>query len=110
MRYIQGLVKVLWPFHMLMYRFRNNKNGQRAIALLMKWSPVVDYHYSYPQLGEQQLYEWALLDTHDTVTDRYKHLRKAEEIESALGSFGMIRIRTAYAGNGVEAWAQKPER
>jgi hypothetical protein len=76
----------------------------------MKWSPVVDYHYAYPQLGKQRLYEWAVLDTHDTVTDRYKHLRSAEQIESALLSYGMTKIETAYAGNGVEARAWKPEK
>jgi SAM-dependent methyltransferase len=109
MRFVQGLVKLLWPWHRFVYRHADKKNGQRGAAFLMKWSPVVDYHYSYPQLGEQGLYEWAVLDTHDTLTDRYKHLRSAEEIETTLRSYGMIKIETSYAGNGVEARAWKPE-
>ena len=110
MRFVQRLVKLLWPAHQAAYERRGTKSGQRAIELLMRWSPVVDYHYAYPQLSEQRLYEWAMLDTHDTLTDRYKHFRSADEIEAALRSFGMTDIQTAYAGNGVEARAWKPER
>ena len=103
MRFVRQLVKLLWPLHRAAYRRRDTKFGQRAISFLMRWSPVVDYHYAYPQLGGQKLYEWAVLDTHDTLTDRYKHFRSADEIESALGTSGMTNIQTVYAGNGVEA-------
>lgn len=109
MRFVQRLVKLLWPLHQAVYRSRDTRNGPRAISFLMRWSPVVDYHYSYPQLGQQRLYEWAVLDTHDTVTDRYKHFRSAEEIEAVLRTSGMINIQTTYAGNGVEARAWKSE-
>jgi len=110
MRFVQHLVNLLWPLHRAVYKRRDAKLGYRAISFLMRWSPIVDYHYAYPQLGEQRLYEWAVLDTHDTLTDRYKHFRSADEIESALRSFGMTNIKTTYAGNGVEASAWKPER
>lgn len=53
---------------------------------------------------------WAALDTHDTLTDRYKQLRSAQEIENHLRQCGMINIETSYAGNGVEARARKPVR
>jgi 2-polyprenyl-3-methyl-5-hydroxy-6-metoxy-1,4-benzoquinol methylase len=109
MRFVQRLVNLLWPLHQAVYRRRGTQIGPRAIAFLMRWSPVVDYHYSYPQLDQQRLYEWAVLDTHDTLTDRYKHFRSAEEIETLLRSLGMTNIQTAYAGNGVEARAWKPE-
>jgi SAM-dependent methyltransferase len=109
MRFVQRLVKLLWPLHQAAFRGRDTKNGQRAISFLMRWSPVVDYHYAYPELGEQRWYEWAVLDTHDTLTDRYKHFRSTDEIEAALRSSGMINIETTYAGNGVEARSWKPE-
>lgn len=110
MVFVQRLVKTLWPVHNVVYKKRDAKSGARAIAYLMRWSPVVDYHYAYPQLGEQRLLEWAILDTHDTLTDRYKHLRSADEIDAALQAFGMTNIQTSYAGNGVEVRAWKPER
>jgi len=109
MRFVQYLVRLLWPLHRAAYKRRDTKLGHRAISFLMRWSPVVDYHYAYAQLGGQRLYEWAMLDTHDTLTDRYKHFRSADEIEAALRSFGMANIQTSYAGNGVEARAWKPK-
>jgi hypothetical protein len=54
------------------------------------------------------LKEWAILDTHDTLTDVYKHLRSAEDIADHLQRCGMVGIQTANAGNGVEARAWKP--
>jgi hypothetical protein len=90
-----------------MYNRRHTTAGAQAIEFLMSWSPIVDYHYAYPQLGEQRWFEWALLDTHDNLTDRYKHLRSADEIEVALRSFGMTNVQTSYGGNGVEARAWK---
>jgi hypothetical protein len=75
--------------------------------VLLRLSPVVDYQDAYPQLGSGLLREWAILDTHDTLTDRYKHLRSADEISAHLRTCGMIGVETAYAGNGVEVRAIK---
>ena len=51
---------------------------------------------------------WAMLDTHDTLTDVYKHLRSREEIVNHLASLGLEVSEAAYSGNGVEARARKP--
>jgi len=69
---------------------------------------VVDYSDSYSQLSDEILFEWAVLDTHDTLTDHYKHLRSAEEIRAHLAKCGMVQIEIEYAGNGVEARARRP--
>ena len=50
--------------------------------------------------------EWALLDTHDTLTDRYKHLRGPDEIRHTLTSLGLANVEVAVGGNGVEARAR----
>ncbi len=71
-------------------------------------SPVIDYQGIYSELGPDLLRTWALLDTHDTLTDVYKHLRSAEEISNCLQQCQMRDIETVYAGNGVEARARKP--
>jgi hypothetical protein len=75
---------------------------------LGKISPVVDYYDAYPQLSRKILTEWSLLDTHDTLTDRYKHLRDKDEIRRSLEALGLEQIRIEEAGNGVEARARKP--
>ena len=70
-------------------------------------SPVFDYYDTYPELGKG-LAEWALLDTHDGLTDHYKHLRTPGEIADALSAAGLEVIDSRPGGNGVEARARRP--
>ncbi len=101
------LTDVLWPVHDLLWKSQNSIEGASARQAFLEHSPLVDYHDAYPQLSAEILRNWALLDTHDTVTDVYKHLRSAEEISASLHNCGMTDIETSYAGNGVEARAIK---
>ena len=107
MRFCKLTTKILWPFHRALWylRWLPLLGKLRKVFLLL--SPVVDYHDAYPQLGPELLYQWAILDTHDTLTDYYKHLRSAEEIEAALLKCGMVVMEAKYAGNGVEVRAEK---
>lgn len=102
------LVKLLWPIHRFLWKFREKPAASRLRGWFLALSPVVDYHDAYPQLGTVLLHDWAVLDTHDTLTDVYKHLRSKEEIEEHLKVCGMVDIEAYYAGNGVEARAKKP--
>lgn len=98
--------RLLLPLHRLSW---SEKRGRwRLRAPLQKLSPLIDYHQAYPQLGPERLAEWAILDTHDTLTDYYKHLRGVEEIERCLASCGLTDMEVYYAGNGVEARARRP--
>ncbi|HWW77668.1 MAG TPA: hypothetical protein VNZ44_19850, partial [Pyrinomonadaceae bacterium] len=54
------------------------------------------------------LSQWSVLDTHDTLTDYYKHLRTREEIEAVLKSCGLVEVEASYGGNGVEARGRMP--
>ncbi len=101
------LVSALWPFHCVLWKFRNHKVIERVRTHFLRFSPVVDYHAAYAQIGSDLLRDWALLDTHDTLTDVYKHLRSPSEIESSLKACGLTEIYTAVGGNGVEALARK---
>ncbi|MDQ3818104.1 MAG: class I SAM-dependent methyltransferase [Acidobacteriota bacterium] len=100
------LSRLLLPLHKMLWSKRRGMS--RLSSYLAKVSPVVDYYGSYPQLGTKLLEEWAILDTHDMLTDRYKHLRSKEEIESYLASCNLVGIEASYAGNGVEARARMP--
>jgi 2-polyprenyl-3-methyl-5-hydroxy-6-metoxy-1,4-benzoquinol methylase len=98
--------RALLPLHKLGW---NHKRGRwRFRRQLQRLSPLVDYYDTYPQLGEKLLAEWALLDTHDTLTDYYKHFRSVEEIETCLKACGLVEIEAYYAGNGLEARARRP--
>jgi SAM-dependent methyltransferase len=101
-----NLSRALLPVHRLGW---NNKRGRwRLRRQLQRFSPLFDYYEAYPELGEKLLAEWALLDTHDTLTDYYKHLRSVEEIEACLRSCGLVELEVYYGGNGVEARARMP--
>ncbi len=108
MRMCHLLVGGLWPLHRLMWWFSRIPGGTRVRRRFLALSPVVDYHNAYPQLGPRLLRAWAHLDTHDTLTDRHKHLRSADELRAALQACGMVQIETEYDGNGVEVRARRP--
>jgi SAM-dependent methyltransferase len=110
MSFVKRMVGLLWPLHKAFYKYRHVKLIGSLRPRFIYWSPVVDYHDFYSQLGEQLMYEWAVLDTHDTLTDHYKHLRSREEIELHLKSLGMMEVVATIGGNGVEARAKKPVR
>jgi SAM-dependent methyltransferase len=101
-----SLTRLLLPLHRLGW---SDKRGRwRLRRFLQKYSPVVDYYELHPELGNRLLAEWALLDTHDTLTDHYKHFRSVEDIESCLEACGLVDLVVYYGGNGVEARARMP--
>lgn len=105
---VRAVVAVLWPVHRLLWR--GSKLGSVAAARRrwLRLSPVLDYHDYYSELGPELLYAWAALDTHDALTDVYKHKRTVEEIADCLNRLGLENIEASYGGNGVEALAIRP--
>lgn len=96
------LVNRLLPVHKRLQRTRV------LHFLFSRLSPVLCYYRAYPELNDQLQHEWALLDTHDGLTDWYKHFRTREQIERALKANGAAEITCSYGGIGVEARARKP--
>ena len=79
-------------------------------AVISRFSPLLTYFHEFPELNDQQQYEWAELDSHDSLTDYYKHARSARSIATTLSELGAQQIWTAKGGNGVEARCRKPGR
>lgn len=100
--YTQKLVKRYLPWHK---RFAKNK---LLSVLLNRVSPVITYYNAFPELNDAQQEEWALLDTHDSLTDWNKRFRNKEQITATLKSLGATDIWCEYGGNGVEARCKKP--
>jgi hypothetical protein len=101
-----NLARALLPLHRLTWKPEGG--ASRLRALLLKHSPLIDYYSAYAQLGNGLLSQWSVLDTHDTLTDYYKHLRTADEIAACLRSNKLVDIEVALGGNGVEARARMP--
>jgi SAM-dependent methyltransferase len=102
------LARVLVPLHRLTWRDGRASRGVRPY--LLRLSPLVDYYDSYRQLDAATLAKWSILDTHDTLTDRYKHLRTGEQLRATVEANGLVVEELRLAGNGVEVRALKPAR
>jgi SAM-dependent methyltransferase len=98
--------RAVLPLHK--FSLSRRRGMWRLRRFLLRHSPLVDHFGDYPELGEELVGEWSVLNTHDTLTDRYKHLRSAEEIARCLSACGLVDIEVSYGGNGVEARARKP--
>jgi SAM-dependent methyltransferase len=104
-----GMARSLVPLHRFAWKKLAPRRGLwRLRARLVKHSPFIDYFELFPQLGDKLISEWSILDTHDALTDYYKHLRTREEIEESLRSCGLTDLEVSYGGNGVEARARMP--
>jgi SAM-dependent methyltransferase len=99
--YTERLVRAFLPVHS---RLRHRRLALRALARI---SPVVCYYGKLP-LSEAHHCEWALLDTHDALTDRYKHRRTPAQLTRAVRALGAEEIHCVRGGNGVELRCRRP--
>jgi 2-polyprenyl-3-methyl-5-hydroxy-6-metoxy-1,4-benzoquinol methylase len=98
------LTRWFFPLH------RAARHVPPARMLLSRFSPLLTYFHAFPELNDRQQYEWAELDTHDSLTDWYKHVRSPRAIRTALESLGSQNIWVTTGGNGIEARCQKPRQ
>lgn len=99
LRWSRRLVRALLPLH---------KRLSRHERILARISPVVSNYRSYPALDDRLKDEWAALDTHDALTDRYKRRRSVRSLRRTLESLGAQDIVAWRGGNGVELRARRP--
>jgi SAM-dependent methyltransferase len=97
LKWTERLVALFFPLH------RVARRSRMAQALLSRVSPVLAYFHSYPSMNDALQRQWSLLDTHDALTDWYKHYRTKGQIRRVLERLGAVDIQCEYGGNGVEA-------
>jgi hypothetical protein len=99
---VRRWVGFFFPLH---WRFRNNISIQRVLRRI---SPVI-FHFPLINLRSyENHYQWSLLDTHDALTDAYKHLRTAKSIRRNLMKLDRAYdINVSLGGNGIEAYCDK---
>lgn len=102
-RATEALVRWFLPWH------RAARRWYPAQVLLSRLSPVVSYYHAIPELADEHQVQWALLDTHDSLTDWFKHFRLRGQIERHLRQLGAATVDVSYGGNGVEARARRQE-
>jgi 2-polyprenyl-3-methyl-5-hydroxy-6-metoxy-1,4-benzoquinol methylase len=102
LRATEWLVNTFFPLH------RAVAHRRLARAVVGRISPVLTYHHLFPELDDELQREWALLDTHDYLTDWYKHFRSRSQIRRVLSDTGGTNIHANYGPYVVEARAQRP--
>jgi len=104
MNTIKFLVNIFFPLHRLI----------RKLPILQKIfsriSPIITYYHVYPELSDNLQKEWSMLDTHDGLTDWYKHLRSQKQIKKLLEDIKSESINVWMGGNGVEARCKRPKK
>jgi hypothetical protein len=83
-----------------------HKIGRRSYlwqSLMKIITPVISYYYDYPELSEKLQKEWAFLDTHDALTDYYKHFMTRGQIVNIMNKLGMKNIICEYGSTGIKA-------
>ena len=101
-RATEALTRGLFPLH------RAVRHRPWAQRILSRVSPLLTYYHVFPQLDDRLQYEWALVDTHDHLTDHFKHFRSAARIHAVLTGLGAENIWVERGGNGIEARCRKP--
>lgn len=98
----ETLVRTLLPFHKLL------RSHRLAQAVFSRISPITSFYHAFPWADEKLLEEWAFLDTHDALTDYYKHYKSARNIKKLLRSLGAENIHTEKVATVVEARGRRP--
>jgi len=101
MKIVNGTVNFFFPLH---WALRNNNVLH---WLLQRVSPVMTYFKALPELNKQEQFDLSRLDSYDSLTDYYKHLRTPAQIRKTLTSLGAKNIWINKDGNGVEARGTK---
>ena len=101
-KWTEKLVDIFLPLHKMARAF------YPAQMILSRLSPVLCYYRAFPELDDKLQREWALLDTHDTLTCWYRYLRSRGSIRRTLRQLGLQEIWCEYGGNGVEARGKRP--
>ena len=101
MRFTERMVDAVLPLH-------KRVSGSRLRSIVYRVSPVLTHYQTYPALNDELQRQWALLDTHDSLTDYFKHFRTRGQIRRLLEGMGLDEIWCEYGGNGVEARGRRP--
>jgi len=94
---VDSLVDFFFPLHWKL------QNIYILNWLLHRVSPLIVYMNLFTDQDKAFHYEWSKLDTYDSLTDYYKHLRTPAQIKNTLESLDAKNIWINEGGNGVEA-------
>jgi len=102
MRAVERMVDLFFPIHKAI---RKIPFAQQVFSRI---SPITTYFHVYPQLSENLQRDWSVLDTHDGMTDWYKHLRSLDQLRETVVGLGAGDVLAFRGGNGIEVSCRRP--
>jgi SAM-dependent methyltransferase len=98
---VKRYINFMWPLTRLLDRIP-------VIGNKINWFLLIaDYRGRYP-LSEEQLKEWAILDTFDILSPAYDQPQTIETVRQWFAECGMVETEIHYGYNGIEARGIKP--
>lgn len=98
---VEKIVNFWFPYH---WFFRKSINAQR---ILRRLSPLIFYFNSLPLKSKSVFYEWSLLDTHDALTDYFRHYRSPKQIYKILDDLKCKSRKLTISSHGIEVFCKK---
>jgi len=96
------LVKIWLPTH-------KRVAGNRLLEMLLfRISPITSHYAGYPNMSESDQIEWARLNTHDNLTDFYKHYTTVKSLKRNVAELGAINQYFCIMPYTTEVRCQKP--
>lgn len=100
-RLIEGYIRVMWPVASQINRLPLGRKINSALL-------ISDYRGKFP-LDEEQLREWAVLDTFDRLSPRYDKPQSLAGVREWFRAGGVRDVSVGYGWNGVVGRGRKPE-
>ncbi|MBN1689284.1 MAG: class I SAM-dependent methyltransferase [Candidatus Omnitrophica bacterium] len=95
-KYVRGM----WPLVNFIHRLPG--------GMYINWALLIrEYRDLYP-LTEEQLKEWAVLDTFDGLSAYYDKPQKLSTVQQWFEESGLINTEVHYGHNGIEGRGEKP--
>ena len=102
-RLTRGYVERMWPLARAVRRIPH-------IGPTLVWRMLVaDYSREFPNASDEQLREWAVLDTFDMLSPAYDYPQTAAEFRSWHQKAGLIDIEVVRGHNGWEGRGTLPQ-
>ena len=101
--------KIVATIYAVSIRFFSVSENRLYRKLCNIFFPIVFFDKEFPDLPGWAKKEWGLLDSYDSLTDRYKHRRSVKQIDSFFRKLLLQDIQVENHSGTIVGRARKPE-
>ena len=98
---VRGCVNAMWPAARLISRIP-------AVGRHLNWALLIGDYRGALDLSEDQLREWAILDTFDMLAPAYDTPQDLETVHRWFEAGGFEAIEVHFGYNGIEGRGRRP--